>query len=466
MRDVALCTGETPVLLHHSPNLLWSAILYIAMIERYTTPEMRAIWSEENKYRTWMEVEIAICEGLAEYGYIPQDAVHAIREKARFDLARIAQLEERTRHDVMAFVLNLAENVGEEGRWLHFGVTSYDVVDTALALRLRQSLELILSACEELMHEIARLAQEHLHTPMIGRTHGIHAEPITFGFKMLGWYAEMMRHRERLQRALEEIAIGKIAGAVGIHANIDPRVEEYVCAKLGLKPDPAATQIVARDRHATLMAHLAVLAGSLEKFATEIRNLQRTEIREVQEPFAQGQTGSSAMPHKRNPWNCETICGLARIVRGHLMAVLESVCTWHERDLTNSSVERIALPDTCMLVHWMLKKFTAILRGLIVFPQQMERNLELLQGLPYSEHVMLALIRKGLSREHAYQLVQRNAGRVWDEGIPFLQALLSDPEVCQYLSEEEIRECLSLEHHLRHLDVTVQRVSLALNPRR
>jgi len=436
------------------------AILYLVMIERYTTPEMREIWSEENKYRTWMEVEVAICEGLAHYGYIPQDAARAIREKARFDIERIAELEQITRHDVMAFVLNLAENVGEAGRWIHFGVTSYDIVDTALALRLKRSVQLILEACEALQHEIARLAREHLHTPMIGRTHGIHAEPITFGFKLLGWYAEMARHHERLQHALEEIAVGKIAGAVGIHANIDPRVEEYVCAKLGLKPDPAATQIVARDRHATLMAHLAVLAASLEKFATEIRNLQRTEIREVQEPFAQGQTGSSAMPHKRNPWNCETISGLARIVRGNLLAMLESVCTWHERDLTNSSVERIALPDTCTLVHWMLKKFTAILKGLVVFPEQMRRNLELLHGLPYSEHVMLALIRKGLSREHAYRLVQRNAARVWDEGIPFLDALLHDTEVRQYLSEEELRECLSLEHHLRYLETSLQRVGL------
>jgi adenylosuccinate lyase len=433
-------------------------MLHAAMIERYTTPEMRAIWSEENKYRTWLEVEVAICEGLAHYGYIPPEDAKTIREKARFDIARIAELEQITRHDVMAFVLNLAENVGEAGRWLHFGVTSYDIVDTALALRLKQSVELILQACEALMGEIARLARAHLHTPMIGRTHGIHAEPITFGFKLLGWYAEMARHCQRLQRAREEIAVGKIAGAVGIHAQIDPRVEEYVCARLGLTPDPAATQIVARDRHATLMAHLAILAASLEKFATEIRNLQRTEIREVQEPFAPGQTGSSAMPHKRNPWNCETISGLARVVRGNLLAVLESVATWHERDLTNSSVERITLPDTCTLVHWMLTKFTAILQGLLVFPEQMRRNLELLQGLPYSEHVMLALIRAGLSREHAYRLVQRNAARVWEEGITFLDALLQDEEVRTHLSEEAIRECFDLNHHLRHVEVTLQRV--------
>ncbi len=457
MSDMSDLSDLPDTIQKHTPPL---GMLHAAMIERYTTPEMRDLWSEENKYRTWLEVEVAICEGLAHYGYIPQEAARTIREKARFDLARIAELEQITRHDVMAFVLNLAENVGEAGRWLHFGVTSYDVVDTALALRLKQSVALILQACEELMGEIARLTREHLHTPMIGRTHGIHAEPITFGFKLLGWYAEMARHRERLKQAMEEIAVGKIAGAVGIHAHIDPRVEEYVCAQLGLKPDPAATQIVARDRHATLMAHLAVLAASLEKFATEIRNLQRTEIREVEEPFAAGQTGSSAMPHKRNPWNCETISGLARVVRGNLIAVLESVCTWHERDLTNSSVERITLPDTCTLVHWMLKKFTTILQGLRVFPEQMQRNLELLQGLPYSEHVMLALIRAGLSREHAYRLVQRNATRVWEEGIAFLDALLQDEEIRAHLSEETIRECLNLQHHLRYVEITRQRVGL------
>jgi len=428
------------------------------MIDRYTTPEMRALWSEEGKFRAWLEVEIAICEGLAQYGYIPADAPAVIRERARFDIQRIAELEQETRHDVMAFVRNLAETVGEAGRWIHFGVTSYDVVDTALAMRLKRSVELILAECDALQTEIRRLALEHLHTPMIGRTHGVHAEPITFGFKLLGWYAEMERHIQRLERLLPEISVGKVSGAVGIHANVDPRVEEYVCAQLGLTPDPASTQIVARDRHASLLCAFAVLAASLEKFATEIRNLQRTEILEVQEPFVQGQTGSSAMPHKRNPWNCETISGLARIVRANALAMLESVATWHERDLTNSSVERIVIPDACTLVHWMLRKFTSILRGLVVLPENMQRNLNLLGGLPYSEHVMLALIQKGLSREHAYKLVQRNAARVWDERMAFIDALLSDAEVRQYLSEDEIRQCLSLEHHLRHLETTVQRV--------
>ena len=428
------------------------------MIERYTTPEMRDLWSEEGKFRAWLEVELAICEGLAHYGYIPADAPALIRERARFDPQRIAELEQETRHDVMAFVRNLAETVGDVGRWIHFGITSYDVVDTALALRLKKSVELILAECRALQTEIRRLALEHLHTPMIGRTHGVHAEPITFGFKLLGWYAEMARHIQRLERLLPEISVGKVSGAVGIHANVDPRVEEYVCAQLGLTPDPASTQIVARDRHASLLCALAVLAASLEKFATEIRNLQRTEILEVQEPFAPGQTGSSAMPHKRNPWNCETISGLARVARANALAMLETVATWHERDLTNSSVERIVIPDTCTLVHWMLRKFTSILRGLVVLPENMRRNLTLLGDLPYSEHVMLALIQKGLSREQAYRLVQRNAARVWDERVPFVDALLSDAEVRQYLSEDEIRQCLSLEHHLRHLETTVQRV--------
>ncbi len=428
------------------------------MIERYTTPEMRDLWSEESKYRTWMEVEIAVCEALAEFGYIPQEAVPTILQRARFDIARIAQLEQETRHDVMAFVRNLAENIGEAGKWVHYGITSYDVVDTALALRMKRAVGLILEEADALMAVIRKLAQEHLHTPMIGRTHGVHAEPITFGFKLLGWYAEMARHRERLLRAQEEIAVGKVSGAVGIHANVDPRVEERVCERLGLTPDPASTQIVARDRHASLLAQLTVLAGSLEKFATEIRNLQRTEILEVQEAFAQGQTGSSAMPHKRNPWNCETVSGLARVVRGNALAMLESVSTWHERDLTNSSVERIVIPDTLTLVHWMTRKLRTILEGLVVLPENMKRNLELLGGLPYSEHLMLALIQKGLSREHAYKLVQRNASRVWDERIPFLEALLSDPEVRALLSEDEIRQCLDLNHHLRHLNTTVERV--------
>lgn len=427
------------------------------MIERYCSPQMKAIWSEENRYRTWLAVELAICEALAEYGYIPREAAVVIRERARFDPARIAELERETQHEVMAFVRNVAESVGEAGRWLHYGITSYDVVDTAFALLLRQSLELILQDCECLLEVIKRRAGEHKHTVMIGRTHGVHAEPITFGFKLCGWYAEMQRNVERLRFAAKQMAVGKVSGAVGIHASVDPRVEEYVCQNLGLIPDPASTQIVARDRHATLMSAFAVLAGSLERFATEIRNLQRTEIREVEEAFAVGQTGSSAMPHKRNPWNCETVSGLARVVRANTLAMLETISTWHERDLTNSSVERIILPDTVLLVDWMLRKFTDILDQLVVFPERMKYNLELMGGLAFSEQVMLRLIQKGLAREKAYQLVQRNASRAW-AGEPFLESLLADQEIRRYLSEEEIRQCFDLQHHLRHLEVTYERV--------
>lgn len=427
------------------------------MIERYSSREMQAVWSEENKYRTWLEVEIAICEGMAEYDYIPKDAPAVIRERARFNVDRIAELELETRHDVMAFVRNVAENVGEAGRWIHYGITSYDVVDTALALRLRQSTDLILRECEKLMSVIKRMAYQHKMTPQIGRTHGIHAEPITFGFKLCGWYAEMQRNVERIRFARKQINAGKVSGAVGIHANADPRVEAYVCNKLGLEPDSASTQIISRDRHAHLMSAFAILAGSLERFATEIRNLQRTEILEVQEAFSPGQTGSSAMPHKRNPWNSETVSGLARIVRANTLAMFETISTWHERDLTNSSIERIILPDTCTLIDWMLRKFTTILDGLVIFPERMKNNLELMGELPFSEHVMLALISKGLAREQAYQLVQRNAAKAW-AGQAFLDCLLTDPEIRERLSEEEIRQCLDLEHHLRHIEVTYRQV--------
>jgi adenylosuccinate lyase len=429
------------------------------MIERYTRPEMAKIWDIEHRTQKWLEVELAVCDGLAEYGYIPREAAQTIRERARFDLQRMAELEKETRHDVMAFVRNVEENVGPEGRYVHYGITSYDVVDTALALLLRDSCDQLLVRARRLAEVIARLAKEHKHTPMIGRTHGIHAEPITFGFKLAGWYDEMQRNLQRLQFAREMVSVGKVSGAVGIHANVDPRVEEYVCAKLGLKPAPASTQIISRDVHATYLSALAILAASLERFATELRNLQRTEILEVQEYFAPGQTGSSAMPHKRNPWNCETVSGLARVVRGYLIPALENIATWHERDLSNSSVERIILPDASILVDWMLWKLTDILEHLAVFPENMKRNMEKFGGLVFSEHVMLALVSKGLSREQAYKLVQRNAAKAW-EGADFQQSLKQDEEVRRVLSEEEIDRCFDLQHHLRYLDVTFQRLGL------
>ncbi len=429
------------------------------MIERYTRPEMAKIWDTEHRTQKWLEVELAVCDGLAEYGYIPREAAQTIRERARFDLQRMAELEKETRHDVMAFVRNVEENVGPEGRYVHYGITSYDVVDTALALLLRDSCDQLIARSQRLAEVIARLAKEHKHTPMIGRTHGIHAEPITFGFKLAGWYDEMQRNLQRLQFTREMVSVGKVSGAVGIHANVDPRVEEYVCAKLGLKPAPASTQIISRDVHATYLSTLSILAASLERFATELRNLQRTEILEVQEYFAPGQTGSSAMPHKRNPWNCETVSGLARVVRGYLIPALENIATWHERDLSNSSVERIILPDASILVDWMMWKLTDILEHLAVFPENMKRNLQKFGGLVFSEHVMLALVSKGLSRQQAYKLVQRNAAKAW-EGADFQQSLKEDEEVRRVLSEEEIDRCFDLQHHLRYLDVTFQRLGL------
>ncbi|GBC94322.1 Adenylosuccinate lyase [bacterium HR16] len=429
------------------------------MIERYTRPEMAKIWDIEHRTQKWLEVELAVCDGLAEYGYIPREAAQTIRERARFDLQRMAELEKETRHDVMAFVRNVEENVGAEGRYVHYGITSYDVVDTALALLLRDSCDQLIARSHRLAQVIARLAREHKHTPMIGRTHGIHAEPITFGFKLAGWYDEMRRNLQRLEFAREMVSVGKVSGAVGIHANVDPRVEEYVCTRLGLKPAPASTQIISRDVHATYLSTLSILAASLERFATELRNLQRTEILEVQEYFAPGQTGSSAMPHKRNPWNCETVSGLARVVRGYLIPALENIATWHERDLSNSSVERIILPDASILVDWMLWKLTDILEHLAVFPENMKRNLQKFGGLVFSEHVMLALVSKGLSREQAYKLVQRNAAKAW-EGADFQQSLKEDEEVRRVLSEEEIDRCFDLQHHLRHLDVTFLRLGL------
>jgi adenylosuccinate lyase len=429
------------------------------MIERYSTPEMRALWTPQHKTQRWLDVEIAICEAQEYYGFIPAGTTAKIRTNARFDLQRMSELEKITRHDVMAFVQNVQEYLGEEGRFLHYGITSYDVVDTALSLLLRDTADILMGRVEALIEVIRRRAREHKDTVQIGRTHGIHAEPITFGFKLAGWLDEMNHNLDRLRQARDMIAVGKISGAVGTHANVDPRVEERVCAQLGLAVAPVSTQILSRDRHAQFMATLAILAASLERFATEIRNLQRTEIREVQEYFAEGQKGSSAMPHKRNPWNCETICGLARVVRGNAIPMLESVMTWHERDLTNSSVERILLPDTCTLVDWMLVKFTDILDRLVVYPENMRRNLEKMGGLVYSEQVMMALIASGLSREEAYTTVQRNATKAW-AGEDFRQAISNDPVVRERLTPEQIEACFDIQHHLRHLEYTFEKLGI------
>ncbi len=429
--------------------------LNVLMIERYTTPAMNGIWSRQAKYEVWRQVEIAIVEVHCEMGAVPESALADIQSKSTFDLARCDEIELETRHDLMAFVRNLAENVGENGRFIHLGVTSYDVIDTALGIMLRDSCDVLLASAHALSDVIRKLAIEHEHTVEIGRTHGIHAEPITFGFKCANWFAELNRNIGRLENALRDVAVGKVSGAVGVHAITSPEMEERVCEKLGLNADPATTQIINRDRHANFLNTLALLGAGLERIATELRNLQRTEILEVQEAFASGQTGSSAMPHKRNPWNSETICGLARLLRANAHAMLESVATWHERDLTNSSLERIVFPDSCNLADFMLKSLTRILSGLQVFPETMERNLRTRGDLVFSEHVMIALIHAGMTREAAYKVAQRNAAKAWD-GSDFKSIVAQDPDVLERLSQEKLDEIFSLEHHLRNVGHTLK----------
>lgn len=419
------------------------------MINRYETPAMREIWSREAKYRRWMEVEVAVCQAHCNAGTIPASEMAEIKAKTAFQLDRCDEIEKETRHDLAAFVRNLDENIGAAGKWIHFGVTSYDVIDTALGMMLRDSCTVLLESCAGLATEIERLRDEHRNTPMIGRTHGIHAEPITFGFKCSSWLEELRRNITRLEQTREEVAFGKVSGAVGIHAHVNPAMEEEVCKSLGLKAEPVSTQIINRDRHALFLNQLALLGAGLERIATELRNLQRTEILEVQEAFAAGQTGSSAMPHKRNPWNSETVVGLSRLLRANSHAMLESVATWHERDLTNSSLERIILPDSCHLADFMVRRLTTILQGLIVLPQNMERNMRLMGDLVFSEHLMSALILKGMPRKEAYKMAQKHAALAWD-GADFKTSVCSDPDVVAKLTEEEREAVFSLEHHLRN----------------
>ena len=429
------------------------------MIDRYTTPAMNAIWTREAKYNVWKEVEIAIVEAHAEMGGVPPQAARDIRERAAFNLERCDEIERETRHDLMAFVRNLSESVGEEGRFIHLGVTSYDVIDTALGIMLQRSCDVLIDSSEKLRQQIGKLARKHIRTPEIGRTHGIHAEPITFGFKCANWYAELSRNIERLQVSRKDVGVGKVSGAVGVHAYVSPELEELVCKRLGLEQDPASTQIINRDRHANFLSTLALLGAGLERIATELRNLQRTEILEVQEMFAAGQTGSSAMPHKRNPWNSETICGLSRLLRANAHAMLESVATWHERDLTNSSLERIVFPDSCHLADFMLNKLTGILAGLQVLEENMQKNLRQMGDLVFSEQVMIKLIHAGMSREAAYKVAQRNAALAW-EGQDFKTSVSGDPDVVSRLSPDQIEEMFSLEHHLRNVPYTLKTVGL------
>jgi adenylosuccinate lyase len=431
------------------------------MISRYTLPEMGAIWSEENKFRTWLDVELAVCEALERLGRIPEGTAAEIRRRdPKIDVERIEWLEKNeTRHDLIAFVKSITEQLGDEGKYVHFGVTSYDIEDPALSLRLRQSADLLLADCERLAEAIKKRASEHKYTLEMGRTHGIHAEPVTFGFKLAVWYAEMLRNIERLKAARATINAGKISGAVGTYANTDPEVEAFVCERLGLEPAAVSTQILQRDRHAHFLMTLALIASSVEKFATEVRNLQRTELREVEEFFHQGQRGSSAMPHKRNPWNSETVSGIARVIRGYVVPALENVVTWHERDLANSSVERIILPDACILLDFQLQKFTTIVEGLIVYPENMRKNIDLMGGLVASQQVMLALIDKGMSREEAYKAVQGAAMKAWEDK-EFRRHLKEDASITSHLSEEELEAALSPEYHLHRLDVIFDRLGI------
>lgn len=430
------------------------------MIERYTLPRMGAIWSEENKLRNWLKIEIAACEGWAGLGRIPAEAVKVIREKADFDIERIKEIEAQVHHDVIAFLTNVGEYVGDESKYIHLGMTSSDILDTALALQMRESADLILEKLARLKEEVAIKARTYKYTLNIGRTHGIHGEPSTFGLKMALWFTELERSETRLRQAREEIACGAISGAMGNFAHLDPRVEEYVCQALGLKPCPVSTQIIQRDRHAQFLTTLAVIGASLEKMGTEIRNLQRTEILEAEEPFRKGQKGSSAMPHKRNPMMSERVAGLARVLRGNALAALENVALWHERDLTHSSVERIIIPDSCILLDYMLEKFTGIVAGLVVYEQNMLSNIQKTRGVIFSQELLLALIDKGMLREEAYRLVQKNAMQSWNEGDDFRTLVENDPEIIGHISKEELDRVFDLSVYTDQVDYIFKRCGL------
>lgn len=431
------------------------------MIERYTLPEMGELWSDLHKYKTWLKVEIAVCEAQAELGYVPQAAVDEIKAKAAFEPERILEIEAEVRHDVIAFLTNVNEHVGDAGRYIHLGMTSSDMLDTALSLQLVDSLQVIMIHVENLIQALRYKAQEHRNTVMIGRSHGIHAEPITFGFKLAGWLAEMLRHRERLTHLQDQVAVGKISGAVGTYANIDPMIEALACQKLGLKPDAASTQVISRDIHAEFMNALALVAASIERFSVEIRNLQRTDVLEVEEFFSKGQKGSSAMPHKRNPIRSERLTGLARIIRGNAMAALENVALWHERDISHSSVERVIMPDSCILLHFMLVEITKLVKQLLVYPENMKRNMNVYGGVVFSQRVLLSLVDKGLSREDAYAIVQSCAHQAWNRDDGDFRALITaDERVRQHLSAEEIDACFDPNHHLRNLDEVYQRLCI------
>ena len=428
------------------------------MIPRYSRPEMSRLWSDESRFGAWLRVEIAATEVLAGKGVVPPEALRAIKDKARFDVARIDAIEKDVQHDVIAFVSNVAESVGPEGRWIHYGLTSSDVVDTALAMLMRDAVDLIRADVEALAAAIRARALEFRHTPMIGRTHGVHAEPMTFGLKLALWYAELGRAQRRLQHARDTIAVGKLSGAVGTFSHLGPDVEEAVCAKLGLKPAPVASQVLQRDRHAEVMTALAITAASLEKFATEIRALQKTEVRELEEPFGSRQKGSSAMPHKRNPVGCEQVTGLARVVRANALAALENIALWHERDISHSSVERVIVPDSFLALDHMLRRMTDIVGGMAVNAERMRKNLDSSRGLVFSGQLLLDLTARGLRREEAYRIVQGHAMAAWAEDGDFRARVSADPEVQAVLKPEEVDEVFRLERYLTHVDVVFDRV--------
>ncbi|MCO6467146.1 MAG: adenylosuccinate lyase [Bradyrhizobiaceae bacterium] len=434
------------------------------MIERYTRPEMGAIWSDQSRFSIWLEIEILACEAQAQLGIIPQEAVDEIRAKAQFNVQRILEIEEVTRHDVIAFTTNVAEYVGPASRFIHLGMTSSDVLDTCLGVQLKKAGEILIKGLEALRDVLAQRAVEFKHTVCIGRTHGIHAEPTTFGLKLLLWHQETLRNLERLKAAVDTVSTGMISGAVGTFEHLSPEVEAYVCKNLGLKPAPVSTQVIQRDRHAEFLSVLAIVGSLLEKIGTEIRHLQRTEVREAEESFGKGQKGSSAMPHKKNPIVSERLCGLARLLRGNAMAAMENNALWHERDISHSSVERVICPDSTIALDYMLSLATSMIANLVVYPENMKRNLELTNGLPQSQSVLLALVRSGITREDAYRLVQRNAMKTWDTGQPLLTMLLADDEVTAALGSEELHAIFDDARMLKNVDLIFERCGLEGRP--
>ncbi len=428
------------------------------MIPRYSLPELVKIWEPENKFNIWLKIEILVCEALAKRREIPASVVAEIKKKAKFDIKRIDEIEKEVKHDIIAFLTCVSENVGEANRYMHLGLTSSDILDTTLAVQLKESARLIIKELVSFRDAVKEQAFLHKNLPTIGRSHGIHAEPLTFGLKLAVWYEETCRNLERLKRAKDRVAYGQISGAVGTFSNVDPSIEEYVCKKLGLKPAPVSTQIVQRDRHAEFFTTLAIVAGSIDKFATEIRHLQRTEVLEAEEFFSKGQKGSSAMPHKRNPIISEQMCGLARVVRANAIAAMENISLWHERDISHSSVERVIGPDSTILLHYMLRKMTGLVERIVVYPKNMKKNMEITGGLYYSQSVLLALVRKGLSREAAYTLVQRNAMKVWEGRGAFISLLKKDREIKKYLSGKELDKVCNIKDQLKNIDKIFNRV--------